>query len=73
MWLQRHLTTADADTKQILSGIKAGEEILKKNKEDTSPFSASVLEKIWNMGLVQILAAFILLIWIFDNIIRIIS
>lgn len=70
MWIQEYLTTANADNNYILNGIKAGQEILRKNKEDASPFTPSIFEKIWNMGLIQILFSFLLLMWIFDKIIQ---
>ncbi|MCK7502907.1 MAG: hypothetical protein MZV70_01580 [Desulfobacterales bacterium] len=68
MWLQRHFTTADANDKQIQSGINAGEELLKKHKEDLSANPPSFVQKFWNMGILQILASFLLIVWFFDYI-----
>jgi len=70
MWLQNNLTTATAGNKHLQSGIKAGEEILRKNKDDKDPFPPSILQKIWNMGLVQMLSVFLLMMWIFDKFIH---
>jgi len=68
MWVQQYLTTAPANEKQIQNGIKAGEELLKKHKEDLNPNPPNFFEKFWNMGIIQILAIFLLVISIFDYI-----
>lgn len=68
MWLQEYFTTAKADDKQIQSAIKAGEELLKKHKESLNPKPPNGFQKLWNMGLIQILATFLLVTWIFDYI-----
>lgn len=68
MFLQKYFTTVKAPEKYILSGINAGEEILRKNKEDTSAQSPSFSKKIWNMGIIQIIAGFILVNYIFGAI-----
>lgn len=68
MWLQKHFTTVNAPNKYILSGIKAGEEILRKHKKDLDPKSPSLMKKIWCMGLIQIIAGFILVQNFFDYI-----
>ncbi|HSA07145.1 MAG TPA: DUF1385 domain-containing protein [Candidatus Gastranaerophilales bacterium] len=68
MLLQKYFTTVKASEKYILSGIKAGQEILKKNKEDTDPASSSFLSKLWNIGLIQIISGFILINYFFDTI-----
>ena len=60
MLLQKHFTTVKPPDKYILSGIKAGEEILRKNKEDTNPAPAGFFHKLWNIGIVQIITGFIL-------------
>ena len=67
MWIQEYLTTAKADDKHILSAIKAGEELLKKHKEDTNPKNPGLLDKIWSMGLIQILVSFIFTLSILSN------
>ncbi|OGI03457.1 MAG: hypothetical protein A2Y25_10695 [Candidatus Melainabacteria bacterium GWF2_37_15] len=69
MLLQKYFTTVKASDKYIKSGIKAGNEILKKYKEDTDPRSSSIFTKIWNSGLIQIVAGFILVNFIFDIIV----
>lgn len=68
MLLQKYFTTVKAPEKYILSGIKAGEEILRKNKEDTKPDSASIFTKIWNMGIVQIITGFILVNYVLGSV-----
>lgn len=70
MWLQEFFTTRRASPAQIENGIKVGEEILKKHKEDVSPKSPGFLLKLWNMGLLQILASFLFVMWIFNFIIH---
>ncbi len=59
MLLQKYFTTVKASDRYIKSGIKAGEEILRENKEDVSPKSPSFYKKVWNMGLFQIIFGFI--------------
>ncbi len=66
MFIQKYFTTVKPSDKYIRSGIKAGEDILKKYKEDTTPGSPSLLQKIWNMGLIQIVTGFILINYISD-------
>ena len=68
MWLQQNLTTADPSDKQIEDGISTGEELLKKHKEDTSPRPSGFFQKVWNMGIVQILLSFLFILWVFDTI-----
>ncbi|NLF83942.1 MAG: DUF1385 domain-containing protein [Candidatus Gastranaerophilales bacterium] len=58
--IQKYFTTVSPPDKYIMSGIKAGEEILRKNKEDKTPGQASFGQKIWNMGVVQIIFGFII-------------
>jgi hypothetical protein len=65
MLLQKYFTTVKASEKYIKSGIKAGDEILKKNKEDTDPSSPSLFKKIWNMGIIQIITGFIIINYVF--------
>ena len=69
MWVQDNFTTVNASEKQFKSSIKAGEELLDKHKNDINPRPPGFLEKIWNMGIIQILLSFLLLLWIFDVII----
>ena len=67
MWIQEYLTTVEAEDKHIISAIKAGEDLLKKHKEDTNPRAPGFLDKIWSMGLVQILISFIFTLSILSN------
>ena len=64
MFVQKYFTTIKPPEKYILSGIKAGEEIIRKNKEDTNPAPASFLHKLWNIGIIQIISGFILVNYI---------
>lgn len=66
MWLQQHFTTAKAGEKEIQSGIKAGLEILENYKIDTKPQAPKFYQKLWNMGLVQILLGFVVSMNILD-------
>jgi CBS domain-containing protein len=68
MILQKYFTTAPASDKQIQNGINVGEKLLKKHKENLDPNPPDFFQKIWNMGLIQILFSFLLVSWIFDYI-----
>lgn len=69
MLIQKYFTTVKAPDKYILSGIKAGEEILNRFKEDTEAGSPSILRKIWCAGIIQIISGFVFVNYIFDIII----
>jgi len=71
MWLQEYFTTRRASLIQIENGIKTGEEILRKHKEDTSPESPGFFVKLWNMGLIQVLVSFLFLLWVFNFVLHI--
>ncbi len=64
IWLQKYLTTAKAPNKYILSGIKAGEEILHKHKEDLEAKPPTFFRKIWCMAIIQIICGFIFTQWL---------
>ena len=66
MFIQKYFTTVNPPDSYIKSGIKAGNEILKRYKEDYDPKSPSLLLKIWNMGIIQIIFGFVLANYIFD-------
>ena len=72
MWLQKYFTTVDAPDKFILSGIKAGEEILRKHKEDLDAQPATFSRKIWCMGIIQIITGFMVIQNIFEYILTLI-
>jgi hypothetical protein len=65
MWLQKYFTTVKAPDSYILNGIKVGEEILHKHKEDLEAKSASFFRKIWCMSIIQIISGFIFIQWLF--------
>lgn len=54
-YLQRIFTTKPARRYQLISGIRAGEELLRAYEERPS-YRASRLKRFWHMGLVQILS-----------------
>lgn len=54
-WIQQYFTTKPANDKQLQSGIRAGEELLRKYREHPEP-RCSVFQRIVNMGLPQVLA-----------------
>ncbi len=54
-WMQQHFTTKPANDKQLLSGIRAGEELLRQYREYPEPPS-SLFQRLVNMGLPQVLA-----------------
>lgn len=65
MWLQKYFTTVKAPDSYILNGIKVGEEILRKHKEDLDAKPASFLRKVWCMSIIQIISGFIFVQWLF--------
>ena len=65
MWLQKYFTTVKAPDSYILNGIKVGEEILHKHKEDLDAKPASFFRKIWCMSIIQIIAGFAFIHWLF--------
>jgi CBS domain-containing protein len=71
MWLQEYFTTRRATLTQIKNGISSGEEILRKHKEDTDPSPPGFFLKLWNMGLLQVLVSFLLLLWVFNFVLHI--
>ncbi|MEW5819156.1 MAG: DUF1385 domain-containing protein [Cyanobacteriota bacterium] len=60
MALQKFFTTVEATDKQLQSGIKAGQQLLEKYKNNTQPIKITPLRKIWNMGIIQVLLSFTL-------------
>jgi CBS domain-containing protein len=54
-WVQQHVTTRPATLKQLQSGIRAGQEVMERYQE-RGLTSLSPLRRIWNMGLLQVLA-----------------
>jgi CBS domain-containing protein len=67
--LQKFFTTAKATDKQIASGIKAGQQLLELYKDNTMPPKITPWLKIWNMGLLQVLATFIMVSILFQYLI----
>ena len=61
--VQLFFTTKKPNNNQLLSGIKAGEEILKKY--NLNPYyKAPFLKKIWNMGLLQVIGGWFITFFI---------
>jgi hypothetical protein len=59
LWLQRHFTTRTPTTAQLVSGIKAGQELLEKYKQ--APHKPpNFFQKIWGAGFFQMIVAFAL-------------
>jgi hypothetical protein len=58
MKLQEFFTTRNPSEKQLKSGMKAGVELLNIYNNNTRPLQPTVLLKIWNMGLIQVLISF---------------
>ena len=53
-FLQNYLTTRPANDKQIASGIKAGREVLDGYVAGGLERDATTFQRIWNMGLIQV-------------------
>jgi len=70
MWIQKNFTTVKAPDSYILNGIKVGEEILRKHKEDLEVKPASFFRKIWCMSIIQIIAGFVLVQWLFGILLK---
>ena len=60
MFLQKIFTTGKATDKQLLNGIKAGQQLLEYYKNNTRPVKVTPLGKIWKMGIPQILISFLI-------------
>ncbi len=58
-WIQSHFTTRTPTRKQLLSGMKAGQDILDQYREQPHP-EPGILRRIWGSGLLQIVASFLL-------------
>ena len=65
MWTQKYFTTVKAPDSYILNGIKVGEEIIHKHKEDLDAKPASFFRKLWCMSIIQIISGFIFIQWLF--------
>ncbi len=70
MLVQKYLTTVKPPDSYIYNGIKAGEEILHKHKDDLGTASPSIFRKIWCMSIIQIIAGFIFIQWLFGLLIK---
>ncbi len=55
MIIQKYLTTVKAPDKYILNGIEAGEEILRKHKENLTIQDTNFFQKIWATGILQLI------------------
>jgi len=64
--LQGVFTTARATDSQLMSGIKAGQELLKFYENNTRPLKISASQKMWNMGIFQVLITFTIVSIIFQ-------
>lgn len=73
MWLQKYFTTVKAPDSYIINGIKTGEEILNKHKNDFDAKPASFLRKLWCMSIIQIISGFISVQWFFNSILKVLS
>lgn len=71
MWIQKHLTTSKANDFQIKNGIKVGEELLKMHKDDTTTGSPGFIQKVWNMGIIQILLTFFLTLTLLNKLLTV--
>ena len=60
-WLQAHLTTRPATRREIESGIRAGKEVLRNHFRHGSMAPPRPLQRLWHMGLTQILLGALLM------------
>jgi hypothetical protein len=66
-WVQQHITTRTATRRQIESGIRAGEELLKRFQNGAPPARFGLFSRIWKMGILQVaignLIPMLILMW----------
>lgn len=60
-FIQQHITTGPASTRQIQSGIKAGQELMERYQQ-RPPVRRKAIHRIWNMGLIQVVSGSLLVI-----------
>ena len=53
-WIQQHLTTRPATRKELVSGIRAGQELLRRHLEAPLPPRRGL--RLWRMGFIQVLS-----------------
>lgn len=58
--LQKFFTTVRASDKQLLSGVRAGQQLLEYYKNNTQPVKVTLRQKILNMGIIQVLLSFLI-------------
>ncbi len=64
-WIQQHFTTKPASDKQLRSGIRAGEELLRKYREHPQ-WRSSFTQRVMNMGLPQVLAGALASVYLWE-------
>lgn len=70
MLVQHYITTKEPSDSHLLNGIKAGEELLEKFRK--SPHQKpSVLQRVWNMGIIHIMAGYSLIFLVYQIILQI--
>ena len=67
--IQIFFTTKKANNSQLLSGIKAGNELLNKYRTN-SYYKVNFVTRIWNIGLLQVMAGWFITFFIFYGIDR---
>lgn len=60
-WVQHHITTRRANAREIQSGLAAGKELLARY-QSLRPIHRSWMQRIWNMGLLQVLSGYLLVL-----------
>jgi hypothetical protein len=58
-WLQQYVTTRPASTRQIESGIAAGKQLMERYQKGQGG-GGGMLQRIWNMGLLQVMSGWAL-------------
>ena len=54
-WVQLYLTTRPASSKELASGIHAGNEVISRHLQSGSLLTPSHWQRIWNMGIIQVM------------------
>lgn len=72
MFVQHYITTTkEPSDSYLLNGIKAGEELLRKFRESPHP-NPSILQRIWNMGIIQVFVGCGLVLAIYQIVLQIV-
>ncbi len=70
MFVQRYITTKEPSDAYLISTIKAGKELLQKFREFPHP-NPTLTQKIWNMGIIHVIAGYSLILLIYQTVLQV--